>query len=129
MAAWLTERDAEWKTWQKASEHIRALMQQADRTRQAHETASAEAAKWSMRWADCEKDYAELETEADCRDRRSRCCVYIGNTPLRNRSAIKPASLEGTERTLTQRLREDKARAEKTSVTWLNALSQKRLRQ
>ena len=61
---WLTERDAEWKAWQKASEQIRALAQQADRAKHALEAASVEAAKWSTRWADCEKDYAELETEA-----------------------------------------------------------------
>ncbi|MFT4431922.1 AAA family ATPase [Caballeronia sp. 15715] len=120
---WLTERDAEWKAWQKASEQVRALAQQADRAKHAVEGASVEAAKWSARWADCEKDYAELGTEAGVAAPANPDAAFVSAIERYETAAHKTSLLEGTERTLTQQLNEDKGRAEQTSGTWTAALS------
>ncbi|MDB5833441.1 MAG: hypothetical protein JWR14_3271 [Caballeronia sp.] len=120
---WLTERDAEWKAWQKASEQIRTLTQQADRAKHAVEAASGEAAKWSTRWADCEKDYAELETEAGVATTADPDAAFLSAIQRYEIARDKANLVEGTERTLTLQLSEDKGRAEKTSATWTVALS------
>jgi len=120
---WLTGRDAEWKAWQKASEQIRTLTQQADRAKHAVEAALVEAAKWSARWADCEKDYAELETEAGAATTADPDAAFLSAIQSYETAGHKASLLEGTERTLTARLSEDKERAEKTSATWTVALS------
>jgi exonuclease SbcC len=120
---WLTGRDAEWKAWQKALEQIRTLMQQADRAKHAVEAALVEAAKWSARWADCEKDYAELETEAGAATTADPDAAFLSAIQSYETAGHKTSLLEGTERTLTARLSEDKERAEKTSATWTVALS------
>ena len=120
---WLTGRDAEWKAWQKASEQIRALTQQADRAKHAVESASVEAVKWSARWADWEKNYAELETEAGVATTADPDAAFLSAIQSYETAGHKTSLLEGTERTLTARLSEDKERAEKTSATWTVALS------
>ena len=119
---WLTQRDAEWRAWQKASEQIRALTQQADRAQHAHEAASVEAAKWSARWVDCEKDYVELQTEAVAATAKPDA-AFLSAIQRYDTARDKASLLEGTERTLTARLSEDKERAEKTSATWTEAFA------
>ncbi|KLU23101.1 hypothetical protein EOS_27155 [Caballeronia mineralivorans PML1(12)] len=119
---WLTQRDAEWRAWQKASEQIRALTQQADRARHAHEAASVEAAKWSARCVDCEKDYVELKTEAVAASANPDA-AFLSAIQRYDTARDKASLLEGTERTLTARLSEDKERAEKTSATWTEAFA------
>jgi exonuclease SbcC len=120
--AWLTEREAEWNAWQKALDRSRALTQQSDRARQALETASVEAEKWSTRWAACEADFVELEAEAvAATDDPDAAFLSAAQRYETARDATN--ALEGTERTLTVRLSEDTERAEKTSVTWTSALS------
>ncbi|MDB5785649.1 SbcC/MukB-like Walker B domain-containing protein, partial [Caballeronia mineralivorans] len=119
---WLTQRDAEWRAWQKASEQIHALTQQADRARHAHEAASVEAVKWSARWVDCEKDYVELQTEIVAASANPDA-AFLSAIQRYDTARDKASLLEGTERTLTARLSEDKERAEKTSATWTVALS------
>jgi DNA repair protein SbcC/Rad50 len=120
--AWLTEREAEWNAWQKAFDRSRALTQQADRARQALETASAEAEKWFSRWAACEADFAELETEAvaatDDPD-----AAFLSATQRYETARDKTITLEGTEQTLTIRFSEDTERVGKTSAAWVSALS------
>ncbi|SAL17205.1 Nuclease SbcCD subunit C [Caballeronia sordidicola] len=120
--SWLAERDDEWKAWQKESERVRALNQQADRARQALETASAEAGKWSVRWTACEKDFTGLEAEviSPNRDPAEAFLLAIQRYDI---ARDKTVLLEGTERTLTTRLNEEKAYAEKTALAWLNAFS------
>ncbi|MEA3098894.1 AAA family ATPase [Caballeronia mineralivorans] len=119
---WLTQRDAEWRAWQKASEQIHALTQQADRARHAHEAASVEAAKWSARWADCEKDYVELQTEIVAATANPDA-AFLSAIQRYDTARDKASLLEGTERTLTARLSEDQERAEKTSATWTEAFA------
>jgi DNA repair protein SbcC/Rad50 len=119
---WLNVRDTEWKAWQRASERSRVLTQQIDRARQALEAASAETEKWSTRWAACEADHVELQTGV---------VAATDNADAAFSSAIKhydaardkTSALEGTERTLATRLREDSERAEKTLTAWTSALS------
>jgi exonuclease SbcC len=119
---WLTGREAEWNAWQKALDRSRALTQRADRSRQALETASVEAEKWSTRWAACEADFVELQTEAvaatDDPD-----AAFSSAAQRYETARDKTSALEGTERTLTVRLSEDTERAEKTSAAWTSALS------
>jgi exonuclease SbcC len=119
---WLTKRDAEWKAWQKASEQIRALTQQADRARHAHEAAFVEDTKWSTRWVDCEKDYVELQIEAVAAA-ADPDAAFLSAIQRYDTARDKASLLEGTERTLTARLNEDKERAEKTSGTWTEAFA------
>jgi exonuclease SbcC len=119
---WLTQRDAEWRAWQKASEQIHALTQQADRARHGHEAASVEAAKWSARWADCEKDYVELQTEIVAATANPDA-AFLSAIQRYDTARDKASLLEGTERTLTARLSEDQERAEKTSATWTEAFA------
>ncbi|OTP71528.1 AAA family ATPase [Caballeronia sordidicola] len=120
--AWLAERDNEWKAWQKASERVRALNQQADRLKQSLETASTEAAKWCVRWTACEKDFPELQADpiaaTDDPD-----AAFISAIHRYETARDKTSSLEGTERTMATRLSEEQAHAEKTSAAWLNALT------
>ena len=120
--AWLTERDAEWNTWQKAWDRSRALAQQSERARQALETASSEAEKWSVRWAACEADFVELQAEfvaaTDDPD-----AAFLSATQRYETARDKTSALEGTERTLTLGLKEDMERAAKTSAAWTSALT------
>jgi exonuclease SbcC len=120
--SWFAERDTEWNAWQKASEHVLALKQHADRSQQAHETASAEAAKWVARWTACEKDFIELQAEIVAATDDPNA-AFITAIHRYETARDKTNSLEGTERTLTTRLSEEKAHAEKTSAAWLNALT------
>ncbi|WP_031361006.1 AAA family ATPase [Caballeronia sordidicola] len=120
---WLNERDAEWKAWQKASEQLRMLTQQADRAKHAVEAASAEAAKWSARWADCEKDYAEFEPEAGVATTADPDAAFLSAIKRYETARDKANLVEGTERTLTLRQSEDNERAEKTWTAWSIALS------
>jgi exonuclease SbcC len=120
--SWLTERDTEWKSWQKASERVRALNQRADRTQQAHATASADAAKWTARWTACEKDFAELQGEAIAETDKPDA-AFVTAIHRYETARDKTSSLEGTERTLTTRLSEEKAHEEKISAAWLSALT------
>ncbi len=120
--AWLTEREAEWNAWQKAFDRSRALTQQVDRAQRALESASAEAEKWSARWAACEADFAELETEAvtatDDPD-----AAFLSATQRYETARDKTITLEGIEQTLTIRFSEDTERVKKTSAAWVSALS------
>ncbi|SOE50801.1 exonuclease SbcC [Burkholderia sp. D7] len=119
---WLTEREAEWKAWQKASEQIRALTQRADRARHSRDAALAEAEKWYARWVDCEKDYAELEAEAVATT-ADPDAAFLSAIQRYETARDKTSLLEGTEHTLTTRLNEEKERAEKTSATWTEVLA------
>lgn len=119
---WLTDRDAEWKAWQTASDKNRVLTQQGDRARQALEAASSEAEKWSTRWTACEADFIELETEvvAETNDPDAAFSSAIQRYEI---ARDKTSALEGTLQTLTIRLSEDIERAEKTSAAWTSALA------
>ena len=119
---WLADREAEWKAWQTASDKNRALEQQADRTRQALQAASSEAEKWSSRWAACEADFVELQTEvvAAANDPDAAFLSAIQRYEI---ARDKTSALEGTQKTLTTRLSEDTDRAEKTSAAWTSALA------
>jgi exonuclease SbcC len=118
---WITHREAEWKAWQTASDKSHVLTQQADRTRQALEAVSVEAKKWSTRWAACEADFVELQTEvvAAANDPDAAFSSAIQRYEI---ARDKTSALEGTQRTLTIRLSEDAERAEKTSAAWTSAL-------
>jgi exonuclease SbcC len=98
------------------------LTQQADRARHAHEAASVEAAKWSARWVDCEKDYVELQTEIVAATANPDA-AFLSAIQRYDTARDKASLLEGTERTLTARLSEDQERAEKTSATWTEAFA------
>ncbi|WP_158934137.1 AAA family ATPase [Burkholderia sp. S171] len=119
---WLGERDAEWKAWQQASERSRTLAQQTDRARQALEASSSEAEKWSTRWAACEADFVESQTEVVAATDDADAAF---SSAIKHYEAArdKTTALEGTQRTLTIRLSEDTERAEKTLAAWTSALA------
>jgi exonuclease SbcC len=112
----------EWKAWQTASDKNRALTQQADRARQALEAASSEADKWSTRWAACEADFVELQTEVVAAS-NDPDAAFLSAIQRYETARDKTSALEGTQRTLTIRLSEDTDRAEKTSAAWTSALA------
>src|SRR5471032_2438618 len=120
--SWLTDRDAEWRAWQTASDRNRALTQQSDRARQGLEAAASEADKWSTRWAACEADFVELQTEVVAAS-NDPDAAFSSAMQRYETARDKTSALEGTQKTLTTRLSEDTDRAEKTSAAWSSALA------
>jgi len=120
--AWLAQRESEWRAWQEGNERSRLLLRQSDAARQALQVAFDEEEKWAARWRPLETARPELlsepfevspDAETDFNDAASNY------ETMRDRATV----LEGMEQTLTHRLSEDAAAAEKSDAAWIAALA------
>lgn len=118
---WLAQRNDEWRAWQASVQRSETLSHRTKAARASVDTAAQEETAWSARWLEYEAAGMTLASETLAASTDAQ--ADFDKTASHHHSTRDRANaLEGAEKTLTHRLTDDTATAQKNAASWEAAL-------
>lgn len=118
-AAWLAEREQEWRGWQKLQQRDQQLQESEREARAALDDANAQAEQWSARWqASGEQPLLEPAAVEQPQQALASAQAALANAQR------QADALSGREQSLSVQLEQSRSQLAESESTWTRALGE-----